>query len=348
MGRTLRAVAVVAGVIASGVVGCTVQDTPAPALMGPSGLSVSLGLQADRPILERGNFTTIRISARNHQNQPMSVPVRVEIQAQGALFDYGRLSTREVTTGSDGSAAVTYFAPAPVFPATDSGNDVVTLVATPLIGGDNRGLLARQLDIRLVPQGTIIPNFPLIPQFSVSPPSPQAFTTVVFNASATTRNGQPCMDQCGYTWTFGDGSSGTGRIVEHLYKTTGQKLVYLRVTDQFGQSVDAPPQPVTVSASTALVANLTFSPTSPSPGLQTLFDARGSTGPDPIVEYRYTFGNPCSPGEVVTTDSTVTHIYRISGTFTARLTIRDAVGRTATTTTNVTVSGNITGCPPVP
>lgn len=345
MGRTLRAVAVVAGVIASGAVGCTVQETEAPALMGPSGMSVSLGLQADRPILERGNFTTVRISARNHQNQPMTLAVRAEIQAQGSLFDYGRLSAREVTTGSDGTATVTYFAPAATFPATDSGNDIVTILVTPLIGGDSRALLARQIDIRLVPQGTIIPNFPLIPQFSISNTSPQAFTTVVFNATATTRNGQLCMDQCGYTWTFGDGSSATGRVVEHMYKTTGQKLVYLRVTDEFGQSVDSPPQQVTVSASTALVANLTFSPTSPSPGLQTLFDARGSNGPDPIVEYRYSFGNPCDPGEVVTTNPTATHIYRTSGTFIARLTIRDAVGRTATITTNVTVSGNITGCP---
>lgn len=336
MGRTLRAVAVVAGVIASGVVGCTVQDTPAPALMGPSGLSVSLGLQADRPILERGNFTTIRISARNHQNQPMSVPVRVEIQAQGALFDYGRLSTREVTTGSDGSAAVTYFAPAPVFPATDSGNDVVTLVATPLIGGDNRGLLARQLDIRLVPQGTIIPGFQLVPSFTASTTTPQAFNPVVFNASASTRNGVVCGDQCGYTWTFGDGTSGSGRIVEHTYTRPGSYLVYLRLSDEFRQ-VDSAPQTITVSASTALVANLVFSPTAPRVGTSVIFDARGSTGPSPIVEYRFTYGQAGSP-EDVGTAAQQSYAYTAAGTYVARVIIRDAVGRTATATVNVAVT----------
>jgi hypothetical protein len=344
--RTLRVAALAALVVSSGAAGCTVQETSAPALVGPSGMSLSLGVQADRPILERGNFTTVRISARNHQNQPMSVAVRAEILAQGALFDYGRLSARDVTTGSDGNATITYFAPAPTFPATDSGDDVVTILVTPLVGGDGRGLLARQLDIRLVPQGTIIPNFPLVPSFTISNASPQAFTTVIFDASGSTRNGVPCLDQCGYIWTFGDGSSASGRVVEHMYTTTGQKLVYLRISDAFGQFVDSAPQTVNVSVSTALTANLTFSPTSPQPGLQTLFDARGSTGPDPIVEYRYSFGNPCNPGEVVTSDATTTHTYTMSGTFVARLTVRDAIGRTASTTVNVTVGGNLTGCPP--
>jgi hypothetical protein len=229
MGRTLRTLTIVTGLVATGAVGCTIQETPAPALMGPSGLSLSLSIQADRPILERGNLTAVRISARNHQSQPMSVAVRLELLAQGSLFDYGRLSAREVTTGSDGNATVTYFAPAPAAFPSDSGEDVVTILVTPLIGGDNRGVLARQLDIRLIPPGTIA--LPLTANFTVTPASPTVGQAVVLDASTSTRGGQPCLDNCGYTWTFGDGTSAMGRVVQKTYSTPGSFTVHLRVSD---------------------------------------------------------------------------------------------------------------------
>lgn len=336
MGRTLRTVSAVAVLALTGAAGCTIQDTTAPGLTGPSGLSVSLSLQADKPILERGGFTTVRIRAVNHQNQPMAMTLRAELFAQGALFDYGRLSTRDVTTSSDGTAAITYFAPQPITPPSDSGDDVVTIRVTPISGGDSRGLLARQLDIRLVPQGVIIPNFPIVPQFVFTPTAPQAFDPVVFNASASTRNGTPCLDQCGYTWTFGDGTSANGRVVDKVYQSAGQYLVYLRVSDAFGVQVDSAPQIINVGASTAITGVLTVSPTPVRVGVSSQISALGLSGPSPIVEYRFSFGD-ASPDQVGVS-ATATHTYGAVGTYTVRVTVRDAVGRTATFTLAVAVT----------
>jgi hypothetical protein len=335
MGRTLRTLSVALALAFGGAAGCTVQDTTAPALMGPSGLAVALSLQADKPILERGGFTTVRIRAVNHQNQPMAMSLRAELLAQGSLFDYGRLSTRDLTTSSDGTATVTYFAPAPLSPPRDSGEDVVTIVVTPLLGGDSRGLLGRQLDIRLVPQGVIIPNFPLVPLFTTSNASPQAFNPVVFNATTSTRNGVQCLDECGYTWTFGDGTSANGRIVEKTYTSAGQFLVYLRINDQYAH-MDSAPQTVTVGASTAITGTLTVSPTPVRVGVASQISALGITGPSPIVEYRFSFGD-ASPDQVGSS-ATATHTYSATGTYTVRVTVRDAVGRTASFVLSVAVT----------
>ncbi|MDP1569582.1 MAG: PKD domain-containing protein [Vicinamibacterales bacterium] len=335
MGRTLRTLTALAGVVLTGAIGCTVQDTTAPALTGPSGLSVSLSLQADKPILERGGFTTVRVRAVNHQNQPMAMALRAELRAQGLLFDYGRLSTRDLVTGSDGTATVTYFAPAPLVQPRDSGEDVVTIVVTPMVTGDSRGLVSRELDIRLVPQGVIIPNFPLVPQFTISNTSPQAFTPVVFNATTSTRNGAQCLDNCGYMWTFGDGSSASGRIVEKTYTAQGQYLVYLRINDEYGHQ-DSAPQTVTVGASTAITGQLTVSPTPVRLNIASQISALGISGPSPIVEYRFSFGD-ASPDQVGTS-ATATHAYSAVGTYTVRVTVRDAVGRTATFTLSVSVT----------
>lgn len=345
MGGTLRTLPAAAAALALAAAGCTVQDAKAPALAGPSSFALTVLLSADRPVLERGSSTTIRIRTLDAYSQPVSVALRAELSAEHVLFDYGRLSSRDVTTGSDGTATLTYFAPPPVAPASDSGQDIVTVRVTPLVGGDARGLQARQLDIRLVPPGTIIPVFQLQASFTVTPSSPQAFAPVIFDASNTQWRGASCLDQCTYAWTFDDGTGGNGRVVTKSFRSAGTFVVRLLVTDPFGTTAQAL-QSVTVTPSTALTASLQFSPSQPRTGLQVLFDARGSTGPDPIVEYRYSFGDPCRPGEVVTSDPTATHIYTMAGTFTARLTIRDLVGRTATTTISVAVTGTETGCPP--
>lgn len=335
MGRTLRTVSAVAGVVVLGAMGCTVQDTTAPALTGPSGFAVSLSLQADKPILERGGFTTVRIKAVNQQNQGMSMPMRAELLAQGSLFDYGRLSTRDITTNSDGTATITYFAPPPVSPPSDSGDDIVTIVVTPLLGGDSRGVVGRQLDIRLVPQGVIIPNFPLVPLFTFTPASPKAFDPVVFNATTSTRNGVQCMDNCGYIWTFGDGTSASGRIVDKTYTAQGQFLVHLRINDEFGHR-DSAPQTVIVGASTAITGTLTVSPTPVRENVASQISALGISGPSPIVEYRFSFGDASQ--DQVGTSATATHAYSAAGTYTVRVTVRDAVGRTASFTLSVTVT----------
>ena len=54
--------------------------------------------------------------------------------------------------------------------------------------------------------------------------------TVVFDASSSTDN----RGIASYSWDFGDGSTGSGIIVEHTYNTVGTYIVILTVTDYFG------------------------------------------------------------------------------------------------------------------
>lgn len=334
MGRTLCTLSAVAGLLLTGAVGCTVSDTTAPALIGPSGLAVSLSLQVDKPVLERGSSTTVRIKVVNHQNQPMAVALRAELFAQGALFDYGRLDRREVTTGSDGTATVTYFAPPPLAVPTDSGADVVTVRVTPLLGGDSRGLLARELDIRLVPLGIIV--LPLQATFTFSPESATVGQTVTFDASTSTRGGAPCLDECGYTWTFGDGTSTMGRVVNKVYTQPGTFQIFMRVSDGERFVADSSPQTIVVTPSMPPAASFVFLPASPEAGDNVIFNASGSTAATgrQIVSYAWEFHHDDSTATGVTAQK----VYPAAGNFVVSLTVTDDVGNKGTATQQVTVA----------
>src|SRR5262245_61931817 len=94
---------------------CTTAKSEAPGLAGPSELGLSLAVTATPDVLTKDGTSqsTIGIVARNESSQPLAgVTLRVETVVGGTLQDYGRLSTKSVTTGSDGRASVVYTAPA--------------------------------------------------------------------------------------------------------------------------------------------------------------------------------------------------------------------------------------------
>ncbi len=68
--------------------------------------------------------------------------------------------------------------------------------------------------------------------FTWSPLQPEENQTVTFDASASTPNGGTII---GYTWNFGDGKFGTGKIVTHVYTTSETYTVILNVTDSEGK-----------------------------------------------------------------------------------------------------------------
>lgn len=78
----------------------------------------------------------------------------------------------------------------------------------------------------------------------------------------------------------------------------------------------------------------TFSPQAPSQGQGVFFNASTSTATatNPITQYRWDFGDGGSA-----TGQTTTHTFSSSGTYFVRLTISDAVGRSASTTQTVSV-----------
>ena len=95
--------------------GCTVKKTEAPDITGPSELGLSLELRVSPDVLNMDGVSqsTLTITSRdsNGKIQP-NVDVRVEAVAGGEIVDvFGRLSTKNVKTGGDGRATLTYTAP---------------------------------------------------------------------------------------------------------------------------------------------------------------------------------------------------------------------------------------------
>jgi len=127
-----------------------------------------------------------------------------------------------------------------------------------------------------------------------------------------------------YRWDFGDGSTGTGKIVTHTYIQPGQYRVQLTVRDSQNLT-DSEEKWVTVRAQEApepLLARFTANPKEGQVPLTVNFDASSSTGP--IVEYRWDFGDGATGS-----GKQVTHTYTQPGLFTVRLTVRAADGREA-------------------
>lgn len=291
--RTLSTLAALAAAVVLG--GCTVKKTEAPALSGPSEFGLSLQVTASPDILgqDGSSPSQVQIVARGPDGRPArGVSMRVEITAGGVLADYGRLSARTVVTGDDGIARVVYTAPPPLREPVDNFT-IVTLLVTP-ISGDYAGANSRSVEIRLVPPGTTIiipPNGAPVASFVVTPTPVTTFRPVTFDASATRDEGAPCGVRCTYAWDFGDGSSGTGMVTTHEYRTAASFTARLTVTDDRGGSATTS-QSITVTATPAPKAEFTFSPTEPRFGQQVFFNAAASTAAPGfrIVSYDWDFG----------------------------------------------------------
>jgi PKD repeat protein len=224
---------------------------------------------------------------------------------------------KNFTTGSDGRAITVYTAPKNV-DSVDRGTKV-TIAVTP-VGGDARGDFARQVDIRLVPPGTVGGGLADVPDFSVSPEAPKQLETVTFNAS------DPTLDSklTSYEWDFGDGGSGSGRFTSHEYEDAGVYSVTLTVTDSTGQTGSLS-KSVSVGVTDLPAADFVFSPTEPHVGDEVVFNGSTSTATAPrfIVEYKWQFGT--------TTGGSATGMiakkkYTTAGTYSITLTVTDDAG----------------------
>ncbi len=68
--------------------------------------------------------------------------------------------------------------------------------------------------------------------FTMTPSSGLLPLAVAFDASASVTNWDRTI--VSYAWDFGDGATGSGRLVNHVYTTPGIRQVSLRVTDNVG------------------------------------------------------------------------------------------------------------------
>lgn len=321
---------------------CIQQEVERGPLSGPSELSVSLTLSAspDRLPLNGVAQSTIGIQARDYRGESIaSLALALQIVANGEFQDFGRLSARQVVTASDGRATATYTAPALVTgsgPAPDPGQ-TVTIWVTP-VGQDFGNAVSRSLTIRLVPPNDVVASFGATPGFVFTPATPTAFDSVLFTTSCPDATSGDCVRDpagivTGYSWSFGDGATGSGSSVGHVYHGPGTYLVTLTIRDNLGRSADIT-RAVVVTAATPPTAVIALSPTDPDVGDTVFFNANGSTATPPrtIVSYTWDFGDGSSGN-----GATRTHTYTSAGTFTVLLTVTDDRSQVGTATETVTV-----------
>lgn len=174
---------------------------------------------------------------------------------------------------------------------------------------------------------TVTVNPTLLLTATVLPTTGAAPLSVTFTAS-TSGGTSPIA----WLWTFGDGSSSTSASGTHTYASAGNFSVNVTATD--ATSVTAK-QSFSVTVSPAAIAPLTAqvvaTPSSGSAPLNVSFSGSASGGTAPYA-YAWTFGGGASAS-----GPSVHHVFTAAGTYTATLTVTDALGNTTTATADVAV-----------
>lgn len=317
------------------VSGCTVKDVEVPAFAGPSTFAHSIVMTADRDTLTQNgaDFTDIRITAVGPTGQAENIALRAQVFVDGVAQDFGTLSTKTPITPT----TIRYTAPAASTLAAGQVPQTVTIRVTPSSSGDFRSEVAREIDLRLVPQGIILPSNPnLAARFTFTPATPQAFQTVSFDAATSTNGGAACAAACTYSWSFGDGTSATGITTTHAFRTVSVFPVTLTVTDARGASTSST-QSITVSTPTPPTASFTMSPTPAPTNVDVFFNASASRAQGPgrtLVTYSWNFGDGSTGSGV-----TVSHKYGGVGSYTVTLSVTDDAQATAQASQTLQVGG---------
>jgi PKD repeat protein len=230
----------------------------------------------------------------------------------------GTLLASEVLTANDGRAAVVYIAPSQNEPVS-----AVEIVVTPIEAGDRAN--THGSSVLLEVRG---PNVP-VANFTFAPGDASVLDLISFDASSSRLANAPCLAGCGYSWDFGDGSSGSGLGVSHAFSSAGVFNVTLTVTSLAGGTTGSVTKPVRIAVPDAPTAVLTINPLGPTAG-QTIVFSSASVLPlgVSIVRHVWTIDNAA-------VDTGTTSSYTHAGGFAAAtshqvtLTITDNYGRTS-------------------
>ncbi|NJD58662.1 MAG: META domain-containing protein [Anaerolineae bacterium] len=178
-----------------------------------------------------------------------------------------------------------------------------------------------------------------------------------------------------WQWDFGDGETGTGAVVDHVYKSSATYSVVLTITDErrsqsaatsritiaaSAAPTQTPPEPQPTPESTGtpeptqpVQPTATVAPTEPpevSPpqavisgpgsgfvGEPISFDASASvSGSSPIVSYSWNFGDGTSTGP--SSSPSQTTIYNQSGSYQVSVVVTDENGQSSSATVGVSIS----------
>ena len=189
------------------------------------------------------------------------------------------------------------------------------------------------------PTAAPIPSGP-IARFTYSPSSPVTGSPVTFDGRTSSCAAGPCT----YKWTDDGcpspcGDLGTGPTLAFTFADVGTKYARLTVTDVFGRSatvqhnlvVTAPLPPAGPTAS------FTYSPSSPVTGSPVTFNGQASSCAASPCTYKWTDDGCPSPCGDLGTGLNLVLTFVDVGTKFVRLTVTDALGRSATVEHNVVV-----------
>jgi PKD repeat protein len=310
--------------------GCTMKKQEAPDLSGPSEFGTSIVVSVSPDILTQDGVSQsmVTVSASDPNGPKRGLTLRVEINVGGIAADFGSLSARSISTDSNGRATLFYTAPAAPSVAVDDGT-VVSIVVTPTSDGDFGNAASRLASIRLIPPGIIVPPDGLKAAFTFSPSSPVDSQPVLFDASTSTAaNGNTIAS---YSWNFGDGGSGSGRLASHAFKAAGTYVVTLTVADALGRTGQAA-QTITVSGGADPTAAFTSSPSDPLINQPVNFNGSGSRAAPgrTITKYEWDFGDGTFGSGAI-----VSHTYTLARSYVIVLTVTDDSGKKATATGTV-------------
>jgi chitodextrinase len=178
-------------------------------------------------------------------------------------------------------------------------------------------------------------NLPPAAAFSVSRGAGTGLSAT-FNGALSTDSDGLITD---YRWTFGDGRTGVGQIISHLYPAPGAYLVTLTVTDEDGASDTAS---VTVTVGQTLDENLppgaafTATPRNGLAPLPVVLDGTLSSDSDGLItEHRWDFGDG-----VVGSGPLANHTFVEPGVYQVQLVVVDDDGAQGVATQSVVVSGD--------
>ena len=217
---------------------CTIKETPAPSLMGPSEYATSVTLAAVPDLIMRDGVSqsTIIVTANDPQGAPIrSLQLRLDMVVNDVVQDFGMLSTRTLFTNADGRATAVYTAPPAPTVGASVATDRVRFVVTP-VGSNAQAAKYTSAEIRFVLPIVTTPGAPMA-FFTYSPSNGiTTATNVVFNAGGSYPiTGSRIVN---YAWDWGDGTTDNfngSPSEDHDWAGAGTYSVTLTVTDDLGQ-----------------------------------------------------------------------------------------------------------------
>lgn len=173
-----------------------------------------------------------------------------------------------------------------------------------------------------VPLGT---PAPLVASAQVRPASVDVGQTATFTCAAAGGTAP-----YSYGWAFGDGSTGTGSTLGHVYSTPGAMTATCTVTDNSGVTSIAPVG-ITVDPAPQVAASVNHA--AASPGFSLTFTATPTGGTGLFSSFVWTFGDGSTA-----TGSVVSHSFAKPGSYTAQVTVTDTNGETAQASVPFTIA----------